>query len=79
MRSGIQEVLGFDPHDRTVWNKAFSEFKSSCPKHLRRDTVEGFVLGLINLLKDKEVATTPVRGQILTALENELRRDEVGT
>jgi hypothetical protein len=28
MRSGIQEVLGFDPHDRTVWNKAFSEFKS---------------------------------------------------
>jgi hypothetical protein len=75
MTSGIHEVLGFDPHDHAIWNKAFSEFKSSCPKHLRSETVEGFVLGLVKLFKDKKVATTPVRTQILTALENELRRD----
>lgn len=72
--SGISQILGFDPHDSALWNKAFSEFKSYCRGPLRAATVEAFVRGLVQEIKRQELPLGKLEKKLLMLLEGELGR-----
>jgi hypothetical protein len=75
-RMGITEALGFNPEDSAVWNKAFCEFKDICPRHLRANSVEEFVVSVLRLLKQKNAPTHPIAANLLYILESDLAERE---
>jgi hypothetical protein len=72
INAGTIQVLGFDPEDSVTWNKAFCEFKGMCPKHLRTESVEQFVVSVLRLLKQKGAPTHPIAATLLDTLESSL-------
>ena len=72
--TGISQILGFDPHDRALWNKAFSEFKGYCRGSLRAATAEDFVRGLIKEIRRQNVPLGKLEAKLLMLLEKELGR-----
>jgi hypothetical protein len=62
-------ILGFDPLNEELWNKAFSEFKGFCPGSLRAGSAQQFIQALVKEVKRQNIELDKTEGKLLRLLE----------